>query len=64
MKAEVTAENKPDYARPPVSICIGYRSILLTHKNKSSVQVFIVFLLETAIVLLHFALELIVEVHS
>ena len=72
INADVTAENRPDCMRPHGKRQVAGGSYqnpisstrMDTHKNQGGIQVLIVFLLEVPIVLFHFSLKLVVELHS
>ena len=61
MKAEVTAEKRPDFLTPQSCLLCERGE---THKNKSSVQIFIVLLLKVVVMFGDFLLELVVETGS
>jgi len=65
MKADATAENKPDYprkARITIEVNTGERKD--AHEDQGGVQVFIVFLHEVAVVLVGFSLKLVIELNA
>ena len=70
MNADVTAENKPDWAKhrgkhrvPRGSQCSVPGARINAHENKRAVQIFIIYLLEIPVMFFHFALELVVELY-
>lgn len=59
INAEVTAENKPDsQTHQPCWLCKDGG----THKNESSIQILVVFLLKFIVMFSDFLLELVVEI--
>jgi len=70
MNADVTAENKPDWAKPHSKRHVPSDSQspalwtrMNTHKDERGIQIFIISLLEVPVVFFYFALELVVELY-
>jgi len=65
MKADVTAENKPDYPRKVrIAVEVNTRERADVYEDQGGVQVFIVLLHEVAVVLVGLSLKLVVELDA